>query len=693
MNLEQLKKDFDADYTAGQEVREKAFDDLVFYWVTHWDDDLISGSNLAYKGQFDVLRKAGRQIIGDLRSNEVSIDFHPKDEAREDGADFIDGLYRTDDRKNSSIEAYDYSLQEAVVSGFGAWEMCAKYKSDMTGDEKQEVDRRYIPEACSTVFWDANAKALDKSDASRCAILFAYTEDGYKDLRAELGNDEDDCPSSFADPAENCRFPWYSSDKKIYVVRYYYRKKVNDKLYLISTPYGDQVQYRHSDIKDQLDELLEAGYEIVSEKRIKRWEVRLYIASGAEILNGEDGEEIACDYIPVISTYGERAFVDGQEIYEGVTRLAKDPQRLRDFMMSYVADIVSKSPREKDIYYPEQIEGFQPMYEEPSADNNYPYLLQNRITADGQPLPLGAIAKQAPTQIPQSVMLGIELTRQAVEDVANPGLPQDIADPDLSGKAIMALQNRLDQQSIVYQQNFKTAKRYDAQCYVSFMSKLMDTPRDVTLTLPDGTRQRAKVMDVVIDKESGEPVVLNDITNQEFEVYATISRSYANRKEQTIEQIDETVVQLPPGDPMQRALILKKMTLIDGIDLQDIREYARKQLILSGFKEPESEEDQALLAQQAQQAQQPDPAMVLAEAELLKGQADNSRAEIEKFNAQQGAINNNIKSQVDIFKAQTDRINSQVNAVKVGADINYKRVDSIGKNLERSMKFRGSATA
>lgn len=686
MKLEDLKRDFDRDYCAGQTVREMAADDLVFYWVTHWDDAMLNSSNLAYKGQFDVLRKAGRQIIGDLRSNEVSIDFHPIDESREDGADFIDGLYRTDDRRNSSIEAYDYSLQEAVVCGFGAWEVFTRYQSDRSGSEIQIIDRRYIPEAVNTVFWDANAKALDKSDAARCAILYAYTEDGYKALREELGLDEESYPSSFSDPVNDYTFTWISDDKKIYVVRYYYRKKVTDTLYTLQTPYGDEIKYRKSDIDDLMDELLEAGYTITSEKKIKRWKVTLYVASGSEILSEE---EVACEYIPVISTYGERAFVDGQEVFEGVTRLAKDPQRLRDFMMSYVADIVSRSPREKPIFYPEQIEGFQDMYEEAGSENNYPYLLQNRTTADGQPLPVGAVGVMPSTQIPNALLTGIDLTRQAVEDVANPGLPQDIADPDTSGKAILALQNRLDQQSIVYQQNFKTAKRYDAQVYVSFASSIMDTPRDVTLTLPDGTRKRSKVMDIVIDKETGEPVVLNDITNQEFEVYATISRSYVNRKEQTIEHIDDTIAQLPPGTPLQMALMYKKMTLIEGVDFDDIRDYSRKQLVISGFREPENEEEAALLQQQSEP--KPDPAMILAQAEVLKGQAANKKADIDMFNAQQNAMNNQIGSQVDIYKAQTERINSQVNAEKVGAEINYKRIDTIGKQAERMLKLRGSA--
>ena len=51
--------------------------------------------------------------------------------------------------------------------------------------------------------------------------------------------------------------------------------------------------------------------------------------------------------------------------------------------------------------------------------------------------------------MPQALIASLDLSRQAVEDVANPGLPQNIADPDLSGKAVLALQNRMDMQSFI----------------------------------------------------------------------------------------------------------------------------------------------------------------------------------------------------------------------------------------------------
>lgn len=82
-----------------------------------------------------------------------------------------------------------------------------------------------------------------------------------------------------------------------------------------------------------------------------------------------------------------------------------------------------------------------------------------------------------------------------------------------------------------------------------------------------------------------------------------------------------------------------------------MREYANKQLVLMGLKQPESEEEQQALMQAQQQQGQPDAAMVQAQGVLLQGQADLKKAQ-----------NDEARIQVDALEAQTD---AQVSAAKV----------------------------
>jgi hypothetical protein len=690
LTLEKLKAMHDKAYNYGQTTRLKAADDMLFYWVTQWDDALLGDTQLQYRGQFDVLRKAGRQIVADLRSNPVQVNFQPKSDTREDAADIIDGLYLTDDRNNTSIEAYDNAVGEAVVCGVGAWELYTEYESNRAGVDNQVIRRKPIYEANNNCFWDPNAKRLDKSDAMYVSILEAYSPEGYEELYELLMGEETECvPNSFSNPEQSYAFPWMASGNDlVYVACFYHKTKVKDKVITMTDPLGQPIVLRESDLSEIMDDLIDEGYKVESERVFERWQVTKYIASGREILKSD---VIAGENIPVVPTYGERAFVEGEETYEGITRLAKDPQRLRNFQLSYLADIVSRSPRPKPIFTPEQVQGFEFMYEDAGSDNNYPYLLQNRTTADGQPLPIGPVSVMPEQTIPQALMASIELSRQAVEDVANPGLPQDIADPDLSGKAIAALTNRLDQQSIVYQQNLKHAKRRDAEIYAGMAVEVYDAPRNVTLTLPDGTVKKAKVMEAVQDKETGNLVTLNDLTNMEYDVFASIGPSYSSKKEQTIEQLGKMAESMAVIDPnMTKLLVLKQLTMIDGVAMDDIRKYARKQLIMSGGAEAETDEEKQMVVEAQHQPQQPDANMVLAQAEMEKAKAQQMNAQRELQKDQMTAQNDQVKNQIAMFNAQTTRASVEVDAQKVGADIDYTKVRTVSQQLENAHKVHSA---
>lgn len=689
-DLSDLKKMQDKAYSRGMITRERAAEDIVFYWVTQWQDDALGLSSLQFKGEFNILRKAGRQIMSDLRSNPIQVDFEPTSEGRDDGADLLDGLYRANDRVNTTLEAYDNGSSEAIVAGVGAWELKTEYENGDVSDANQVIRRKPIYEANNTVFWDPDAKLLDKSDANWVCILESFTPHGYEELVEELtGEDESFDMSSFAFPEESYSFPWVGGDHQvIYVGKFYVRERVKAKILNFIDPLGNPVSYWESDLEKVMDDLIDSGFELDSETEKERWEITKYIASGAKILKTCP---IAGEHIPVVPVYGERAYVEDEEHYEGVTRLAKDPQRLRNFQMSYLADIVSRSPRPKPIFTPAQIQGYEFMYEENGADNNYPYLLQHLKDPNGQDLPVGPAGIMPEQNIPQALAESIMLTRQAVEDVANPGLPQDIADPDVSGKAVALLQARLDQQSMVYQQNMKHAKRRDGEIYASMASQIYDAPRTVTIMKPDGTRDRQQIMETTMDRETGDLVVLNDLTNIAFQVYADIGQSYTTKKEQTIEQLTAMGPAVANADPnLYRAILLKTMTLMDGVNMNDIREYANKQLVISGFREPETEEEMQMLMDAQNQQQQPDAAMMLAMAEQLKGQAAMMREQRQGLKDAADIENDRASGNVDMYEAETGRMNVQIKAQEAGANVDIKQMDSQTRRYDAMTKRFGA---
>lgn len=676
LEFEDIQKMHGAAKNYNSERRQEAQNELYFYWISHYSDAWRDALPLRFQGQFDQLRKAGRKIIADLNANQVRADFQPVDGTEEDMGDFLDRLYRTDSRRNDSREAFGNAINECVPCGVGGWRLVTEYESDRIGEKKQVIRRVPIYEFNASVFFDPSAKRIDKSDARWCQVLTAYSKEDYDELKEDLSGEEYDedseenCTASGFNPITSEQGIWQSESGDVFVVEHYQRYMKKQEIHFYRDMFGEETAFYDEQIKDIKDELKAAGYAFISKKSIKRWCVKKYICSGEGFLNGKKGEEIAGTEIPIVPYYGERAFVDGVEHYEGITRLAQDPQRLRNFQMSYLADIVSTSPRPKPIFYPEQVLGHEHMYEENGADNNFPYYLQNPTTVNGVPLPPGPVGLMPETPIPAALITSIQLMGEATADVAQSGAPNSIADVNLSGNAISQITAMFDEQSMPYREGYKFAIRRDAEIYAGMVPDVYDVPRKVTLTSQDGSREDAYVMQSTIDLETGEMKVLNDMRTAKFEVFAEIGMAYDSQKQQQRQELTQLMQSVDQANPIFEGLLMKYIALSDGVDNEDLKEYAKRRLLLSGFKEPETDEEKAMVAQAQEQANQPDPNMALAMAEQSKADADMQ------------------KVQVDMYNAETSRMKVQIEAAKLGIDLDIKEAELTGKQIDNMQKLR-----
>ena len=673
LELEDIKKMHDQAYLRNQQTREDAANDLVFAYITQWDDQFLTESQLQYRGEFNIVRKATRQTLSQLEARPIQIDFEPIDGMSDEGnslADLMDGLYRTTSRKNISMESYRVCRQESVTCGFGAWEL----ENDYIGvGNLQEIVRTPIWEANNVVYWDPNAKLEDKSDAEYCSLITMYSRDAFKKLVSKYtGEDEENVTlSNYKTPEQSYVFPWVVRGEWHYVGRFYERIKDTEIMHIYANADGDTLTLRPDAVEARQAEIAAGEFEFEDVIERERYYVYKYTVTGEEIL---ECVRVPGEHIPVVPMYGERQYVEGEEHYEGVVRLAKDPQRLRNFQLSYLADIVSNSPRVKPIFWSDQIQGFRFMFEQNGADNNYPFLLTQRYDSRGAELPPGPVGTMPEQPIPTALAESINLSRQAVEDVANPGLPQNISDPDLSGKAVYALQERMDRQSAHYQTNYKTALRRDAEIFASMSAEIYDTPRQITLTGEDGKRSKERLMIPEFNARSGQIEMRNDLTTARFEIYAEIGEDFQTQEQEVREDLREIIAQLPSDDPMRNILLLKYFERIPGSSFKDLREFARMRLILHGFKQPETPEEQEMLVRAQQQAQQrpPDPNMVLALAEGEKAKADQMNA------------------MVKAFDAQTKRLAVGVKAEEVGAKIRDIVAATEGKQIDNIAKIAQS---
>jgi len=208
-------------------------------------------------------------------------------------------------------------------------------------------------------------------------------------------------------------------------------------------------------------------------------------------------------------------------------------------------------------------------------------------------------------------------------------------------------------------------------------------------------------MDPILDEESGEIVVVNDLTNTEFEVFAEIGPGYSTKKEETIEILAAAEARaIAAGDQaLAKALLLEGLKLVDGVALDDIREYCNNQLIIMGFKKPETPEQQQLL-EQSQQNNEPDPVQIAAMIEQLKIKNEQAKIAIlakkeqrEGFKDQADAQQHETSNVIDMYQAETGRLATMLDAqiankrlVLDEHDTVTRRIDSHGRISQHRAK-------
>lgn len=658
--LEDILCRFDADWTASDEARREAKNDLFFSRVSQWDDWLNQYTTLQYRGQFDVVRPVVRKLVAEMRQNPIDVMFRPKDGAGPDAADVLMGMYRTDMNHNTAKIAVNVAVREQIEGGVGAWRLCTEYEDQDPTSNNQVIRREPIHSACSHVIWDSNSKQLDKSDAHHCTIIHSMSKNGWKKFAEDNDLDADVIPT-FQSP-NDWVFPWLTQDT-FHVAEFYEVEEKKETAYIYRDPItGEPVSYFKRDIKDAIDELADKGYEKIAERQIKRRRVYKTLLTSTDVL--KDKQLIAGEHIPIVPVFGEWGFVEDKEVYEGVVRLTKDGQRLRNMIMSFNADTVARTPKKKPFFFAEQIAGYEHMYD---GNDDYPYYLMNRTDENNGDLPIQPLAYMENPEVPQANAYMLEAATAAVKEVATLGVDAAAAKGQVAFDTVNQLNMRSDLETYVFQDNLATAMRRDGEIYQAMVNDIYDVPRNVTITLEDGSEKDVQLMTEMVDLATGNHTLLNDIRGR-YECYTDVGPSFQSMKEQNRAEIGELLQKVPVEHQAWNVLLLQFLSLMDGKGIEITRDFATKQLVVNGLKKPETPEEQQWLveAQQAQQGQQ-DPAMVQAQGVYLQGQAD-------------------------LLKAQNDQQSLQIEAAKVEASsqLNAAKVAEIFNNMDidKQAEFR-----
>jgi hypothetical protein len=606
-----------------RDERLQCLEDRRFYSIAgaQWEGNLYEQYLNKPKFEVNKVHLSVMRIINEYRNNRITVDFVSKDGTADDKlADVCDGLFRADEQDSGSNEAYDNAFEEAVGGGFGAFRLRAVYEDEYDEEnEKQRIRIEPIYDADSTVFFDLDAKRQDKADARLCYVLTAMTRDAY---RAAW----DDDPTTWPKGIEQWAFDWATPDV-VYVAEVYRVEEASETIRIFQTIDGQEEKYSEKDFEDddELEMMLEAvGTKEVRQRRVKRRKVRKYIMSGGKVL--EDSGYIAGDQIPIVPVYGKRWFVDNIERCMGHVRLAKDAQRLKNMQLSKLGEISALSTVEKPIFTPEQVAGHEMMWSEDNL-RNYPYLLLNTVTdANGGEVLSGPVGYTKPPQIPPALAGLLQITEQDMSDLlGKPDAAEEVV-PNVSGKAVELIQQRLDMQTFIYMSNMSKAIKRCGEIWLSMARDILVEPgRKMKAVGVGGELSSIEMGKPILNVETGEVEYENDLSNAKFDVAVDVGPASATKRSATVRAL-LGMIQLAPDPETQQVLTSMAMMNMDGEGIGEVRAYFRDKLIKMGVIQPTEQEGEKLLAEM-QAAQQPDPQAQYLQAAAMEAQAKAGQAQ------------------------------------------------------------------
>lgn len=614
---------FDDVQTALRDERLQCLQDRRFYSISgaQWEGPLWDIYENKPKFEVNKIALSVMRIISEYRNNRITVDYVSKDGAKDDKlAETCDGLYRADEHDSVADEAYDNAFEEAVGGGFGAWRLRTVYEDDEDEEnERQRIQIEPIFDADSSVFFDLNAKRQDKADARFCYVIYSMTRESYKE---EWNDDPTDWPKII----HQYEFDWATPDV-VYIAEYYKVEDVTETIRVFRAIDGTEERYRAKDFEEdpELENTLAAiGSIEVRQRKIKSRKVHKYIMSGGKVL--EDCGYIAGKCIPIIPVYGKRWFVDNVERCMGHVRLAKDAQRLKNMQLSKLGEISALSSVEKPILTPEQVAGHQVMWSEDNL-KDYPYLLINPITGpDGSQTVSGPVAYTRAPNVPPAMAALLQVTEQDMQDIlGNPQAGEKLVS-NISGKAVEMIQQKLDMQTFIYMSNFAKAMKRCGEVWLSIAKDIyIEEGRKMKVITENGETDSVTLMQPMVDQETGEVKMANDLGAAKFDVDVDVGPSSSSRRAATVRALTG-MMQITQDPETLQVLGAMAMMNMEGEGVSEVQNYFRQRLIRMGVVKPTEQEAEAMMAEMEARGQQQDPNAIFLQAAAEEAVAKAAKA-------------------------------------------------------------------
>lgn len=593
------------------EQRKRAISDMRFAFVAgnQWDEHLTKKRKNKPCYEFNRIRQLIRRVTGQQLKNKPQLKVRAVEDNDVDTAEILNGLIKNIEVQSSAENAYDTAFQWACGGGYGVLRVVAHYDGDDTFDQCLKIKTVMDP---FTVWCDPAAREIDRSDARYWLITEIIPLSVFKKRwpNADVVD--------FSASIDTYDRGWWFEDT-VRIAEYWYKEEETHVLYQLSD--GTVVDAEEFDpIKDEaanppLDETGQPTREALTIKNTREVQkdcIYSCLVSGKGQL--EKPTKWGGSLFPIIPQWGDLISIDGKQIYSGMTRFGRDAQTIHNFEMSSMVEVVAKLPNNPLMATAKQIEGLESYYERLGYDDP-PVLLYNM---DGDaPAPM----RQPMAQLPSAqANLSAIATDELKADMGVYDASVGNRSNETSGRAILARQNEGDIANFVYVDNQMKALKRLGDVLVDAIPHYYDAERSIRILGEDNAEKYIQINRPTIDEQTGEVVIINDLSRGKYDVTVTVGKSFDTSRME-IAELAQALSQTPgPIGALGQFLMINNL---DAPGMTEIVAAARKVLVTQGLLEP-GEKDQP-------PAPPPPNPKDVADAKLKGAQTTKAEAEAEKI--------------------------------------------------------------
>lgn len=553
---------------------------------------------------FDMVGPVCDQISGMIEQADFDIKINPAGgESTKDESELYDGLIRNIENISNAKHIFNQSARNMITGGIDGWLVKQAFVDDDSFDQDLIIEP--IANFIDSVWFDVGSTRQDRSDSKYGFVLQSIPNDEYNTKYPDgSGVSVSDGRSGNA---------YFNKSDSVIVGQIYYIEKERRKLLKMSS--GRILE--ESEVLSVLDELAEQG-ETIAETRFREKNiVKSRLFDGSDWLNKE--EPTVFSYIPIIPTYGNFKTFESKILYRGAVEKLLDPQRVYNYSKSREISEGALAPRAKYWMTEKQAAGHEDTLATLNTNNDPVQFFNPDGENPGVPQQNGGAAINPGLRSVSDdmrVIVGQSAGLFAANMGDNPGLQ--------SGVAIEKLQFKGDLGARKYFSAQEVAIRHTAKVIVDAIPRVYSSERQVRILREDGSFSMTKVNEPIRDSQTGRLVTVNDLSKGKYDVTCSSGPSFVNRQQETISAMTELMSIDPSIMDIGGDVFLNNVTS-PGMSL--LAERKRNQLLRSGaipFNQM-TEEEQQMMIEAQQQPQQPDPAAMIAQAELITAQNEKDK--------------------------------------------------------------------